>query len=157
MAYYRGDYYRGDYYRGDPFLGALVGAGLKKAAGWVGSRIGRAAGSRTVRTVVEQLPGVGVGIGLEQARRSLSPSMPALGPISMAPGTSMVPYQPGGKVKRYTKDGKLIRKLNPLNPRALRRALRRAEGFEMFAKRTVNSLYKVIDGRRVRTYKKKGK
>jgi len=148
VPYYRGDggnYYRGDYYKGDPFLGALaagfIGKGVKKAAGWVGSRVGRAAGSRTTQVVMDQLPGVGVGIGIG---RGLAPGMPPL-PSMAPPGTSMVPFF--GK-KKY-------RKMNPLNPRALRRALRRAEGFEKFAKKTVNALYKTVDGRRVRTYKKK--
>ncbi len=152
MGYYRGDggnYYRGDYYKGDPFLGGLiagvVGKGIKKAAGWVGSRIGRAAGSRTTQVVMDQLPGVGVGIGLEQARRQFTGGgMPAL---PMLPGGGATLPMFGGK-KRY-------RKMNPLNPKALRRALRRAEGFEKFAKKTVNALYKTVDGRRVRTYKKK--
>lgn len=162
MSYYRGDggnYYRGDYYKGDPFLGALaagvIGKGVRKAAGWVGSRIGRVAGSRGTQVVMDQLPGVGVGIGIGRGfgqgsnLPALPPQMPG-GPIIRIPG-----MQGGKKVARYTKDGKLIRTMNPLNPKALRRALRRAESFEMFAKKTVNALYKTVDGRRVRTYKKK--
>lgn len=150
MGYYRGDggnYYRGDYYKGDPFLGALaagvIGKGLKKAAGWVGSRIGRAAGSRPTQIVMDALPGVGVGMGVEAVRNRLAggtlPALPAL-----PAGGAMIPFM--GK-KKY-------RKMNPLNPRALKRAIRRAEGFEKFAKKTVNALYKTVDGRRVRTYKK---
>jgi len=138
MPYYgaRGDYYRGDYYRGDPFLGAILGAVggkvVKKVGSWVGSRIGRAAGSAPVRTVMDQLPGVGVGMGIEAVRNRFSPTVgpiPTLGPINAPSGGPSW----GAPKKRY-------RKMNPLNPRALKRAIRRAEGFEKFARKTVSGL-----------------
>lgn len=155
MAYYRGDYYRGDYYRGDPFLGALIGAGVKKAAGFIGSRIGRAAG-RIPPALVQRATDIGGGAaaGFAAGRGRGMPELMPIGPISLAPmpGGAVAPRDP---LKAMGKGGR--RRINPLNPKALRRALRRAEGFEKFAARTVNSLYKVIDGRRVRTYKKKSK
>lgn len=146
MSYYRGDYHRGDYYRGDPFIGALVaGVGgklVKKGAGWVGRKLG-GAGAAIGRGVAMTPPilrdaagstiggAVGYGIG----------RLPTLSP------SEGLPFGLGGK-KKY-------RKMNPLNPRALRRALRRAEGFEKFAKRTVNALYRNVDGRRTRSFKKR--
>jgi hypothetical protein len=154
VGYYRGDggnYYRGDYYRGDPFLGAILGGVARKVAGKVARwAVGRSAGARGTRVVMDQLPGVGVGIGI--GRGFGPPNMPAL------PALPGMPALPGGKEPRGTpKDFRpnRARRMNPLNPRALRRALRRAEGFEKFAKKTVNALYKTVDGRRVRTYKKK--
>lgn len=45
-----------------------------------------------------------------------------------------------------------FRSMNPLNPRALRKGLRRAEGFERIARRTVNALH-----RGPSKFKKKGR
>lgn len=138
MPYYgaRGDYYRGDYYRGDPFLGAVLGAVggkvIGKVGSWIGSRVGRAASSGLVRRTVEQLPAVGVGMGVEAVRQRFAPSLgpiPQVGPGSGAP--MQLPFV--GEKKRY-------RKMNPLNPKALKRAIRRAEGFEKFARKTVSGL-----------------
>lgn len=157
MGYYRGDgtnYYRGDYYRGDPFLGAIAGSIIGKAAGKVGrfvaSRVGGSAGRAVAAVARDAAPAV-VGGAVGYAAGQRLPALPGIG------GLPMLPAGPGGKQKkmpRYRKDGTLIRTMNPLNPRALKRALRRAEGFERFAKRTVNAMYRVIDGKRVRTYKK---
>lgn len=146
MGYYRGDFYRGDggnYYRGDPFLGGIIaGAAGKlvgKAARFIGRKVGgraRAAGQALAPIMRDAAPGmVGGAAGYTIGRLpQLSPSAP-MGPLF-------------DEKKKY-------RRMNPLNPRALRRALRRAEGFEKFAKRTVNALYKTVDGRRVRSFKKR--
>lgn len=130
MPYYRGD---GNYYRGDPFLGALVGGLVGKAAKWAVGRIGGGAAKRRV----SNLPGIGAVTG------SLIPTIPSIptpfGTIN--PGNIF----PGGE-PFITPSGKRYRRMNPLNPKALRRALRRAEGFEKFARRTVNALYKTSPG-----------
>lgn len=163
MPYYRGDYVGGpsNYYRGDPFLGALVGGIVGKAASkvgrWVGSKVAgtgarRAAGTAVDR-IVDQLPGVGVGMAIPQ----LLPALPGLGPGRAVTKGGQWPTNKDGSPRRVRKDGKPWKRptLNPLNPRALNRALRRAEGFEKFAKRTVNALYRVVDGRRTKTFKRK--
>ncbi len=161
MGYYRGDggnFYRGDYYKGDPFIGALVGGVIGKAAGRLGAFVGKQlrsrAGQAVTSVVREAAPSTVAGAAGYALGQRQGPSLPALGPLPTL-GAGPMRGSTGGKEKRYTKDGKLIRKLNPLNPRALRRALSRAEGFERFAKRTVNAMYRVIDGRKVRTFKKK--
>lgn len=153
MPYYRGDAYGGrggNYYRGDPFIGGLIAGAAGKLAGkavrWVAGKVGGAA-ARTAPIVApiirDAAPGVvGGAIGYAAGRQSM-PSIPQLGPMSPMAGPDIV----------WTKR----RKMNPLNPKALRRALRRAEGFEKFAARTVNAMYRVIDGRKVRTYKKKSR
>lgn len=149
MGYYRGDganYYRGDYYRGDPFLGAiagsLVGKVAAKAGRWVAGRVGGSAGRAAAAVARDAAPAV-VGGAVGYAAGQRLPSLPGIGPSSM-------PMQGGGRWVIPPKR----RRMNALNPRALKRALRRAEGFEKFAKRTVNAMYRVIDGRKVRTYKK---
>lgn len=148
MPYYRGDAYYGrgsNYYRGDPFLGAvvggLIGGAAKKVGRFIGSKVGGAvgrAGAAVGPVLRDAAPGiVGGAAGYTIGR------IPQLAPSSEMPFF-------GGEKKKY-------RRMNPLNPRALKRALRRAEGFEKFAKRTVNAMYRVIDGRKVRTYKKTSK
>lgn len=128
MSYYM----RGDYYRGDPFLGGLIGAAvgavgslfkkkaISKIGGAVGSAVGKISGRAgpIIRDIGLPLLGGGaVGAGGTAIAQRLGP---------------MVGF--GGGTKR--------RRMNPLNPRALRRAIRRAEGFEAFARKTVNALYK---------------
>lgn len=142
MGYYRGDYYRGDrgnYYRGDPFLGAVVGSVVGRAAGRVGSFIGKKLAPAARQVARDAAPGVvGGAVGFAAGQRA--------GTMT-GPQPSLMPF--------FGEERKKYRRMNPLNPKALRRALRRAEGFEKFAKRTVNALYKTVDGRRVRTYKKR--
>ena len=142
MGYYRGDYYRGDggnYYRGDPFIGAVVGSLAGKAIGRLGSFIGRRVGGAARVAAREAVPSAIAGAAGYAAGQRAG-TMTTLQPEPVVIG-------PDGKRK--------YRRMNPLNPRALRRALRRAEGFEKFAKRTVNALYKTVDGRRVRSFKKR--
>lgn len=133
MGYYRGDYYRGDYYRGDPFIGGLIagaaGKLIGKAASWVGRRVGGAAGRAAGTIAREAVPSTIAGAAGYVAGRRFTQGtgmmpIPQLGPEPGAWG--------GGK-KKY-------RRMNPLNPKALRRALRRAEGFEKFARKTVSGL-----------------
>lgn len=151
MGYYRGDggnYYRGDYYRGDPFLGGLVagvvGGAAKRAVRWVAKKVMSPGVRRAATTVLtEAAPSAAAGaVGYTLGQRA--GGMPTLSPIPQM-----------GPMSGPIYEGPRRRKMNPLNPRALRRALRRAEGFEKFAQRTVNSLYRVIDGRKVRTFKKR--
>lgn len=140
MGYYRGDggnYYRGDYYRGDPFLGGLLLAGAKKVGGAIIRGVTR--GARRARAAAP-------GLAKELVPSTISGAIGYELGAQMGPGTAIVKV--GKQPRQY-------RRLNPLNPKALRRALRRAEGFEKFAARTINSLYRVIDGRKVRTFKKR--
>lgn len=134
MPYYKGDYYRGDYYRGDPFLGAIVGAVARKvvpkAASWIGRQVSGRAG-RAVAAVGRDavVGGVAGAAGMAIQRRLSQPSTGLMPIPQLEPsGASW-----GGGKKKY-------RRMNPLNPKALRRALRRAEGFEKFARKTVSGL-----------------
>lgn len=139
MGYYRGDYYRGDggnYYRGDPFLGGLISKVVPKVATWVGGRLG---GSKARKAV-----GAALGVAVASKVPGLTPpilqsgSAPPIniGPLGINPGAAL----PGGEPLFSWRGAKKYRRMNVLNPRALKRALRRAEGFEKFARRTVNAL-----------------
>lgn len=149
MAYYgRGDYYsglRGDYYRGDPFIGALIGrAASALGVGRVVAKAGRWLAGKITPGAMKTAAGVaGAGataITLSSALpRSSGPSqMPVqIGPLGIDPSSML----PGGQ-PLFRWGRKKYRRMNPLNPRALKRALRRAEGFEKFAHRTVNALHR---------------
>jgi len=136
MPYYRGDYVgqaRGGYYKGDPFIGGLIARGVKAVAGPLVRKAGRWLGRQTVGGAIAKgagavaTAGTVVGVGRSIARSQ---------PIVIDPGAAM----PGGEPLFGFGGRKKYRRMNPLNPRALKRALRRAEGFEKFARKTVNAL-----------------
>ncbi len=165
--YGRGDYYRGsnygDYYRGDPgllsglgklikgaagaTLGALPGgqiltAGGKLLAGAVGGARGKA-----ITRIPVTLPTPGEFIGSFGAGlRAKHPSLPVPDqPLPML-GLPSQPYGGttyGGLPMRGPLAGMAYgfgrsrRRMNVTNIRALRRALRRAEGFSKLARRFV--------------------
>lgn len=147
MPYYRaGDYYRGDYYRGNYAAGGILGS--------IGKFIGGVV--KTVGGNLLRATPVGMAISAV-APKLLAPSRPQIAPMSanlpsFGPGTVMSVPEPGitGAVHRiapgghpgygrYTKDGRFTERraprMNPLNPRALRRAGRRVKGFLRFASR----------------------
>lgn len=154
MPYYRGDYVapgRGGYYRGDPFLGALVGGlarsvGLGKVVAKAGRWVAQRVTGKTVKAATVAAAGAAALPVLTAALPSPSTSaaMPVqLGPIGIDPGS----FLPGGE-PFITYGRKKYRRMNPLNPRALKRAIRRAEGFEKFAKKTMSALVKPGGGRK---------
>lgn len=141
MPYYRGDSYgRGShYYRGDPFLGALAGAALGglgklagKAVGWVGKQVAGSKGKVAATTAVATT----IGMPILQASAGQPQAPITIGPLGINPMAAL----PGGEPLFSFGGRKKYRRMNVLNPRALKRALRRAEGFEKFARRTVNAL-----------------
>jgi hypothetical protein len=137
MPYYRGDYYRGDYY-GNYAAGGLFGT-LGKLAG------------KVVGSVVRATPlGAVASALIPTFNKPQLISRPAQ--LMIGPGTGMSVPEPGitGTVHRlapgghpgygrYKKDGTWTERrrprLNPLNPRALKRALRREAGFLKFARK----------------------
>ena len=149
MGYYRGDggnYYRGDYYKGDPFLGGLIAKGVAKVGGRLVTgalNLARRTGAKTVGGAIARAGGAAATAGTavsvgRQVYRGTRPGMEIdINPMDILPGGS-----PFISVRRK------YRKLNPLNPKALKRALRRAEGFEKFAKRTMVALVKPGGGRK---------
>ena len=148
----------GDYktygYAGDPgFLSSVFGI-LKKVAmpiiggmigGPLGGVIAGAGGVGAARTKPKALPappgtiagqvtfpgGTSIGLGMQAGAATIP------GPYDPSRGTGMVPSG-----YHYAKDGsgRLVRnrRMNVANPRALRRAMRRAQGFEKLAKRAIN-------------------
>jgi len=128
-------YYQGDYYQGDPFLGGLIkgiggvlGGGLKIAGGLLPGPIGgvaRFAGGILTRKA--------------PAPRTLAP----VGPIPImngggqtsAPRTMPIATSKRGVVINGTR--RKYRRMNVTNDKALRRAIRRTDGFVKLAKRAL--------------------
>lgn len=151
--YYRGDYYgrgRGDYYRGDPFLGALApiaGGLIKKGITALVNRAGArgatgaaaAIGAGAAIGAARRLTSSGGGIGLPQLGSAHRVPM-AINPRAILPGGA--PFIGAAEIPRgyhLAKDGsgRLVRnrRMNVTNPVALRRAIRRQDGFVQLAKR----------------------
>lgn len=156
MSYYRGDYYRGDagnYYKGDPFLGGLIAAGARrvlaplarKAGAWIGRQtvggaLAKGAGAAaTAVTIGQAVTTARQGRPVEIDFSSMLPGgEPFISKGQCPPGYHLNKADgPKGPKGSYCVKN---RKMNPLNPRALKRGLRRAEDFEKFARRTVNAL-----------------
>jgi hypothetical protein len=122
MGYYQaGDYYRGDYYRGDNY-----------ATGGIFGTIGKFLGG-VAKTVIGATP---VGRVVQAAIPSFNPPVirgfaPPLAPTPGLTGFAerLLPGGASGYMVRRR------RRINPLNIKALRRAMRRAKGFEKQAKR----------------------
>lgn len=160
MGYYgAGDYYAGDYYAGDPGLFGFIGKGLKKA-------VGAAAGVARLGFSATPLGQALVATGA-MAPTIASPRMPmpvlshsdprvrgggrtALQVRQMPP--TMVP-SPGvvGAVQRALPGGatgfqyRKRRSMNYTNPKALRRAMRRTDGFVKVARRALKgSKYQIV-------------
>jgi hypothetical protein len=124
MPYYSaGDYYRGDYYRGDNYAaGGLFGT-LGKIIGGVGKAVVKGGLGLLTGGPAGAIRGV-----VSSAAQSLQPA-----PVRLVTGGS------SGSAAGYMTGFEGVpgrrRRMNPLNIRALRRAIRRAKGFEKQARR----------------------
>lgn len=135
--------YRGDYYgrrRGDPFLGSLLPVIAK-----LGGSLVKRAFSKTVKAAPAILAAGAAG-------RALVPIAP--------PGQIPVPGMKGA-VQRALPGGQTgfmprkRKRMNVANPKALRRAIRRQEGFIKLARRTLKGTGYVIKRTGTRAMKKR--
>jgi hypothetical protein len=165
--YGRGDYYRGDYYRGDPGIFSGIGKALKFVAGAAkgfvtGGPVGAVAGA--IRTVIPTRPAGTALAPIQPPPISIQP--PPFGPpgeMIQAPVGTMLRngFFPGCQLRGtrpnksgyykqqvkgvpesavYIPKGSVCvksRRMNIANPRALRRAVRRAQGFAKMARRVL--------------------
>ena len=152
-------------YAGDPGFLSSLWKGIKKIAptiiggmigGPVGAVIGGGGGGGQVATrppVLTQQPGGGATYG----GAVTFPGGMQIGAVTQRPGVGRLPpytaagpgVLPGGgqgtmvpSGYHWAKDGsgRLVRnrRMNVANPKALRRAMRRAQGFEKLARRSIN-------------------
>jgi hypothetical protein len=165
MAYYKGDYYRGrgrgDYYRGhgrgDPFWGALwtgikaVGGallGVRPAAPATPPFAGGAPPSQTsLARIASGLTGALVPMG--QAAMQAEASRATFPPYATLPSTRIAgaPALPPSVRLMASHDGQVVavrrrRRMNPANPQALRRSIRRVVGFGRLAMRSKKAIAK---------------
>jgi hypothetical protein len=153
--YYRGDYYRGDYYRGDPgffsFLGGLakgalgsipvVGPALSHIVGGIGSRAAAPSAAGAASAIVKAVPGK--IINTVTAHPVLTAAGGA-GLAGLAAGAGAKALMTPGVARRgfhiSKKSGRLVRnrRMRVTNPKALRRAIRRATGFARMARRVLH-------------------
>jgi hypothetical protein len=111
---------------GDTDTGGIIGSIIDLVGGWVGGRT----------PMLPQLP---------PAPGGTPPLLPGrIPPAALAPGAGGCPTAvccPGKHLDKAT-GTKCVsnRRMNPLNPQALRRAIRRAKGFERFVKSNRKSL-----------------
>jgi hypothetical protein len=158
MGYYQGDFYAGA--RGDPFWGALVGLARKGIGALVGATRGRG-------PVVETgTGGIPAALGVMSAGRAIIKRGTAQiikHPVLSAAGAAAVTGAAVGVGGRMLaepsalhrgfhisrKTGKLVRNrhMNPCNPRALRRAIRRATRFTRLAMKTIHLVHPKKKGR----------
>ena len=140
----RGDYYRGDYYQGDPGFFSFLGGLAKKAVSFIPG-VGPA-----VSTALELIPKGGARVSKTGAMTAIK----KVGPIVTAIGKSK-----GGKlalgagalgaaalIGRATRGaggatGRRHRRMNVCNVRALRRSIRRTQGFAKLAMRTIHLVH----------------
>lgn len=147
MAYYlTGDYYRGDFYRGrrgDPGLFSGIGSVLKGlgsvATGFLsGGPIGALSSGMKLLAPKQGLPAPRAPGGL------VFPGGVGIHPTRILPGGKPFITQQGGATRPgYHLDKKTHsyevrnRVMNPANPRALRRAVRREHRFVALARRVL--------------------
>lgn len=157
MGYYQGDYFqrprsqhitRG-VMRGDPGFFSFLGGIAKKAAGFIPG-VGP-----IVSTALEAIPTGARSMGRAAGAAIIKhPVLSAAGAAGAAAGaTAAVEHFMGGGAamghrgfhieKRGKHAGQFIknRKMNVCNPRALRRAVRRAHGFAKLAMRTIHLVH----------------
>ena len=149
-------YYMGDYYRGDPGFLSFLGNIGKAAVGLIpgvgpilskGLSAGTALATRAPRVIDAgsvAAAGASTASGVSLARRVGGTLLkhPVLTGIGAAGAGAVIGAGgPGRLLKRGERalglGGRRRRRMNVCNQRALRRALRRAHGFERIAMRTI--------------------
>lgn len=153
MSYYQGDFYgRGGYYRGDPGFFSFIGGLAKGAVGMipgVGPALASGLGALTKPKMASAIVKAGEGTLATRAMKGVTSIVKghpvlsaagAAGALGLGLGAGAEALMGGAKRGRrgfhMNKHGKMVRNryMNPCNPRALRRAIRRAHGFERLAK-----------------------
>jgi hypothetical protein len=159
MGYYQGDFYRG--YRGDPGFFGFLGGLAKSAVGLIPG-IGPGLSSMLTRAPKVAAPaaaGLVSAGGMSMIKRGAAAvggaivkhpvlsAAGAAGAIGAASGAvagrmGMVPHgQKGMHISKKTGNMVRNRHMNVCNPRALRRAVRRAHGFSKLAMRTIHLIH----------------
>lgn len=158
MSYYAGDYYRGGFFS---FLGGLA----KKAVGFIPG-VGPIA-STAIGAIEKVAPGLGKLGGKVMKGAVKHPVLSAAAAAGVVTGGAAMMHHAGGAAVAggmtgrgmhiSRKTGAMVRNrhMRVTNPRALRRALRRAHGFAKLAMRTIHLVHPRKKGRFAGFKKKK--
>jgi len=132
-----------------PIAGAIIGGPIGAVIGGIGGGGGGGGGGKAL-TIPGALGGTQFGLGVSmpgglQVAGTITPGQGRLPPFT-ATGPGVLPAGGRGGVcppsgYHWAKDGsgRVVRnrRMNVCNPRALRRSMRRVQGFEKLAKRTI--------------------
>ncbi len=159
-------YYRGDYYRGDPGILSFLGRGIKFASKmFLGGPLGGSVSAVPAKAVAS-LPGagaiiptvkaLGTRVGAVVARHPTATAAAAAGTVGALGASMMGGMHPASMMGGMGGEGMIRgyhmsrphtgtvphmvrnRRMRPTNPAALRRAIRRANGFARLAKRVLH-------------------
>ena len=155
MGYYKGDFYgRGGYYRGDPGFFSFLGGLAKGAVGMVPGvgpilqgALGALTGPKPTSAIVKAsqvssthpgfFSGATAKVGSMIKGHPILSAAGAAGLAGMAAGAGGMAMR-GKKLSTLALTGvRKKRRMNATNPRALRRAIRRAHAFERLAKHVI--------------------
>jgi len=150
-------YYMGDYYLGDPGFFSTLGSIAKSAVSFIPG-VGPALSKGIEAVSASRAAAKAAKIGLPAAAGAASGGLAAGGikgalsrvggaalkhPVLTGAGAAGIGAAVGAiatsETQKLLRGGRMRkhRRMNPCNPRALRRALRRAHSFAMFAKKVV--------------------
>lgn len=145
MTYYVGDFYTGGRYpaKGDPGFFSFLGGLAKKAAGFIPG-VGPA-----VSGVLEGITHSGATAAIERVGKGAitlakkHPVMTAAGGAGILGGAAGVMGGRMGRAKgvRMAAGGRRHHRMRVTNPKALRRAIRRTQGFAKLAMRTIHLVH----------------
>ncbi len=162
MSYYQGDFYRGDFYRGDPgffsFLGGLAksAVSLIPGVGPTASRIltsGAASGVGTLAARAGSIVRAGRGVIVKHPVLTGAAAAGTIGALGVGAGR-----MGARRGMRMLPGMRRHRRMRVTNPKALRRAIRRAEGFSRLARRVLKFTHpRLARGRPVFKFRRKRK
>jgi hypothetical protein len=149
MGYYKGDFYgRGGYYRGDPGFFSFLGGLAKGAVGLipgVGPALAGGLEALTARKAGTAIVKASEGTLATRAAGKMTSIITKHPVLSAAGGAGLLGAATGVMGRRTVKGAEKMlgfghrkhRRMNACNPRALRRAIRRAHAFERLAKHVI--------------------
>lgn len=149
MTYYlQGDYYRGDYYMGDPGFFSAIGGFFKKAVGAILPSVPVVGGIYSgAKALLGRSSPAAAGMALAPRGMAGALKMPSrltrLGAVTLGAGAMGAGYALRGRRGRAAAAQAVpgaprrYRRMNVTNVRALRRSIRRCQGFSRLAKRVL--------------------
>jgi hypothetical protein len=152
VSYYQGDYMRGDFYRGDPGFFSFLGGLAKKAVGFIpGVGPALSAGVSMIHSpkAVTSIAKMGAskvmrsGVGRAIVKHPVLSAAGAAGAIGMMGAGAGAAIGRRGMVRAAAHR----RRMNVCNPKALRRSIRRTQGFAKLAMRTIHIVHPKKKGR----------